>query len=156
MSSMQQQSSALEIIALDFYDGPTEGFVLELSDHGPCYFRIVACDKDWDQRLFAATKIDLAVIDELSIHLGIKEKALNSAVCVPRWVFKSIQQEKRADDIVVACQNKMEQSGFLILGGGIANENSKEVAYGRELRQKLSRSFSGGEVDSLKNWLQHF
>lgn len=156
MDIVRSRGTVPEIIALDFYDGPTEGYALDLRDHGPCYFRMIAWGDDQDERLFAATKADRASIDKLIELLGLDEEKLGNAVCVPRWRFQTSGQEKQADDIVTASQNNLRSSGFLILGNSITSEHAVEIEYEGDLAKLVCQSLAGVEIGKLENWLQYF
>ena len=117
----KQNSNKLEIIALGFYDGATEGFSLCIKDLGVSYFKLIAWDENQDQRLFVVVPIAKLIFDTIFNLLSLSNDPPNSSVWLPKWVFKSNQDETKANQIVNNCVSDINSKGVFILGDQINN-----------------------------------
>lgn len=156
MCAQRSLNTELEIIALDFYDGATEGFALSLGVYGPCYFKMLAWDDNQEQRLFALAKIDGALIEELITLLEPQESVPSSRIWIPKWKFRKAGEEKRADEIVGSSQDRLRSSGSLILGFAITDASAKEIEFDDEVARHVSQFLIATEPDKLSNWLSYF
>jgi hypothetical protein len=156
MGAQRSSNIELEIIALDFYDGATEGFALSLGVHGPCYFKMLAWDDTQERRLFALAKIDGALIEELVTLLEPQERVPSSRIWIPKWKFHQAGEEKRADDIVSSSQDRLRLSGSLVLGSAITDASAKEIEFDGEVARHVGQFLITTEPDRLSNWLSYF
>ena len=156
MCTMRSMNTVPEIIALDFYDGATEGYIRELHNRGPYYFRMIAWDDSQEQRLFAATSVDQTEFDELVVLLKPDERSSSAVVWVPEWQFQDPSQEKRANNIVGSSQEKLQVSGVLILGSQITDSRAREIEYREDLARLVRQSLSANDVGRVGDWVRHF
>ena len=98
----EQKSSQIEIIALDFYDGATEGFALSVGELGVAYFKLIAWDENQDQRLFVVVSIEKLIFNSIFRLLSFSNSAPSSSVWLPNWIFKNHQDETEENEIIDA------------------------------------------------------
>ncbi|MEM7348727.1 MAG: hypothetical protein AAF485_31235 [Chloroflexota bacterium] len=146
----------VEVIALDFFDGATEGFVRSLGDSGPCYFKLIAWDDTQDKRLFAAVAVTQDEYDELVSILASSEPIPTSDVWVPRWEFENNTAKNNADDFIDSIEDRLRSSGLLILGLGVTDSTAKIREYDKVLGQQVGEHIGDNKPDNLCNWSKYF
>lgn len=115
----------LKIIALDFYDGPTEGLILSMKGYGACYFKLIAWSEDQNDRLFVLSKIDDSKFNRLHELLARRQKQTTFPVWLPEWKFRNKTEEKEANGLVHACQLGIHSTRSLVRGNDISDSSSK-------------------------------
>ena len=128
LDEINNMSESTKVIAINFYDGATEGFALFVKNYGACYFKLIAWDSNQDKRLYLVTKIDEFVFIRLLELLACKQKPLSTPVWLPNWVFSNDNDEKQANDIIDSCESNLQISSTLILGTQINSKLVKIIA----------------------------
>lgn len=149
---MVQDSSQIEVIALDYYDGATEGFALTIKNQGISYFKMIAWDDCQDQRLFAAVSIARLTFFRVIDLLSASNIQPISKVWIPDWSFANSKDEADANDIVVSCRSELKSKGFLVLGNNI-NSESRSIF---TITDALAESVESAKIEpeNLKDWLR--
>ena len=147
---------AVDVIALDFYDGATEGFVKSISRYGLCYFKLIAWDDTQDERLYAAISVAQNEYDELVSILKSSEPMPASSVWVPKWEFESDRAKNRADKIIDTIQNRLRLSGLLVLGVAVADSAAKIREFDEVVGQHVGKYLEVNSPDNLVDWSKYF
>ena len=115
------------IIALDFYDGATEGFMVGHKASVVFYFKMIAWDGDQDTRLYVVSEIDSSAYDELVTILLRNGETPSQLMWIPPWSFQIENDERRANQIVDDCERTLLESHSLVLGYSIDDNNSMKI-----------------------------
>lgn len=146
-----KESTQIEIIALDFYDGATEGFSLSVANLGPAYFKLIAWDEHQDQRLFVVVSIAKLIFDtifDLLVKANDKPSSIN---WLPNWSFVNGQDEAEANKIVESCQKELISKGVLIKGSKVSSESMCIYKINDSLLASVERAMR--EPEDLDSWL---
>lgn len=146
----------VDVIALDFYDGATEGFAKSVGSYEFCYFKLIAWDDAQDERLFAAVAISEIEYDELVSILTSSEAMPASSIWIPKWQFENDSTKNRADEIVGTIQNRLRSSGFLLLGLKVTDSATKIREFDGTLGQQIGQYLEADAPDDLSNWSKYF
>ena len=103
------------MIALSYYDGPTEGFLNGLNDDSPYFFKLIAWDASQDKRLFLMNKIDGAVFKELVDLLKNTQAAPKGPTWIPTWTFSDLAVASHANNLVEICRSALHGTSFFAL-----------------------------------------
>ena len=145
-------SAAYEILAIDYYDGAIEGFAVHRADDIVSYFRLLAWDRDQDERLFVDVDVsakDLLRLEELLKASGQSPK---QHTWIPEWRFTRSLDAAEADQIVEQCRRRLKEAGRFMLGSqpGVAKTIAPVT---RALQQHVEKAIERGAVDDLAHWL---
>jgi hypothetical protein len=110
------------LIALDFYDGPTEGFVREIEPGSTHFFRTVAWDERQDRRLYLLGRNQGRVFDELLELLAESDQIASGVVFIPAWNFDSAEREACANKVVEEGRRSLHSQAFLALGTNLLDD----------------------------------
>jgi hypothetical protein len=88
-----------KVLALGYYDGPTEGLLLCRSGLHGFRFEMLDADTAMDVRIFSLAPIDPNAITRLSDALA-KYQELRWPVWVPRWKFPTEEDRSTLEDLV--------------------------------------------------------
>ena len=149
---METRSIRPEIIALDFYDGVTEGFASSLRCVGACYFKLLAWDANQDQRLFIAIPISPLVFDTILqlLNWGAIQSPL--IVWLPSRVFETDKNKAEVDKIIESCHFDLTSKGMLILGDRIDSESVSMFSINDSLASAVERALR--QPEDLMDWLK--
>ncbi len=109
-------TSTTKVLALAYYDGATEGFLNGMGDDQVYFFKVVAWDKNQDQRLFLLGQVDRAIYLELLDILAKNQEVPVDSTWMPVWMFGSPEMQARADNLVVIGKRSLETPTFLAVG----------------------------------------
>ncbi len=146
------KSSQVDIIALDFYDGATEGVALSIGDLGVSYFKLIAWDESQDQRLFVVISIAKLIFDTIFSLLSLSNDAPNSSVWSPKWIFSNDQDETQANDMINSCVNNLKSKGVLVLGDQVNSESITMFTINDAHVESIHGAMK--EPESLDGWLE--
>lgn len=149
---MGQVSSQIEIIALEYYDGATEGFALAVGNLGVSYFKMIAWDDNQDKRLFIAVPVGRAVFSKVLDLLTVINIQPISKVWMPDWSFANSKDEANANKIVESCRRELKSKGNLVLGDNINGESLRLFAIADALNESVQRAMN--EPENLGDWLR--
>lgn len=148
----EQKPLEVGIIALDFYDGATEGFA-SLEKHGPCYFKLIAWDKNEDQRLFVAISITRWIFETVIRLLSVCNDLPSTKVWLPKWIFNNAHDEAEADKIIKSSyQVDLKSKAILVLGDQIDSASAKIFTIEDSLVGFVERAMQQ-QPDNLGDWL---
>ena len=147
----EQKSSQIEIIALDFYDGATEGFALSVGELGVSYFKLIAWDENQDQRLFVVVSIEKLIFNSIFRLLSFSNSAPSSSVWLPNWSFKNHQDETEANEIIDASVTDIKSKGILVLGDQVDSESITTFMIKDDFVPFIFDAMQ--EPESLESWL---
>lgn len=144
--------STANILATDYYDGATEGFVVQPADGGVKYFRLIAWDRDQDQRLFVIADVDSKELTRLENLFKASGQSRKEQTWLPEWRFTGSRDAAEADEIVERCRSKLPETGLFVLGN--RPEASKPVSpVPRVLQQDVLEAINRNVADDLEQWL---
>ena len=109
-------TSTTKVLALAYYDGATEGFLNGMGDDQVYFFKVVAWDKNQDQRLFLLVLVDRAIYVELLDILTKSQEVPVDSTWMPVWSFGSPEMQARADNLVVIGKRSLVNPAFLAIG----------------------------------------
>lgn len=142
-----------EIIAFDYYDGPTEGLARTVTKVGPCYFKLIAWDDAQEQRLFV-----VVAIERSDFELGLAEMAAG-----PRPTDARVQVLSRnaggndEDDVlerlIKHCQEKVGDTGVLLLGPSVDAPAAVLIPIREPVRHRVVEALSAESPADLFDWL---
>lgn len=142
-------ASSPRLIAVGFYDGPTEGFVRGFETGFAHYFKVVAWDDEQDCRLYLLGRIEEFVFDQLLALLLEGGQAILGEVFAPAWKFGDANREAQACAIVEKGRRTLNSPTFVVLGKSLLGDF--EVIDPTELQLKravaLSRLKTPGTLD---------
>lgn len=140
-----------KIIAIGFYDGPTEGFVRGLESDSVHYFKVVAWDDGQDRRLYLLGRVEGSVFDQVLALLGEMDQP-RSAVLTPLWRFDNAEREASVNQLVEAGRRALDSATQFALGLSLLGECEVVVPTKPqvELAFTLARLSTPG---SLEKWL---
>jgi hypothetical protein len=140
-----------QVVALGYYDGPTEGVLLWEGNDTALYFGLVAWDRFQDQRLFVTVDIDRASRDRLLDILRFADIRPMRHIWIPEWVFENSADAMEADGIVKGFQSRAATIGRFALGNDpeSAKSLSADVA---PHRVGISNVLSRGTPDAIAEW----
>lgn len=147
----EQNSLQVKTIALDFYDGVTEGFTISIKDLGISYFKLIAWDETQDQRLFVVIPIERQTFDTIFKLLSLSNDPPHSPVWLPKWIFKNDQDETQANEVIDACLSDIKSKGILMLGNEIENLFYRNFAINDSLVESIHKAIK--EPERLQIWL---
>ncbi|WP_157597907.1 MULTISPECIES: hypothetical protein [unclassified Rhizobacter] len=113
------KASSPRLVALGFYDGPTEGFVRGVESGFAHYFKAVAWDDDQDRRLYLLGRVEERVVDQLLALLAEPGQAISSAVFTPAWAFGDAQREALANKLVEEGRRTLNSPALVVLGSSL-------------------------------------
>lgn len=145
-----QEVSEVRNIALDYYDGVTEGFALSLRDLGAVYFKLIAWDDVQDDRLFATVPIDKSVFEKISNLLSVDNQP-SPSVWVTNPVFKNDHDDMEVGNIVESCQNDLRTKGILIKADAIDSETASLFELSDSLVESVEEALQN--PGALSDWL---
>lgn len=148
----EQDSSQVEIIALDFYDGAKEGFSLSIGNLGPSYFKLIAWDENQDQRLFVVVSIAKLIFDTIFGLLSLGNDKPLSKVWLPNWAFRNDKDEDEANKIVDSCMSELKSKGVLVLGDQIDSESISMFTINDSLLRSVENAIQ--KPERLDGWLK--
>lgn len=109
-------TSTTKVLALAYYDGVTEGFLNGMGDDQVYFFKVVAWDKNQDQRLFLLGQVDRAVYLELLDILAKNQEVPIDSTWMPVWSFGNPEMQARANNLVLIGKRSLEFPAFLAIG----------------------------------------
>jgi hypothetical protein len=119
------KESGINVIALDYYDGATEGFILSFDSLGSCYFKLVAWHECHDQRLYLVTPIDEHIFIRMMELLSCCNEQVSTKTWLAKWIFKSSQDKEEAESLVMLCQEKLKRGAIMVMGEQIHSQFKK-------------------------------
>ena len=152
MNNEQDNSSQVEIIALDFYDGAKEGFALSIGNLGPSYFKLIAWDENQDQRLFVVISIAKLIFDKIFGLLSLSNDKPVSKVWLPNWAFRNNKDEDEANKIIDSCMNELKSKGVLVLGDQIDSESISMFTINDSLLRSVEDAIQ--KPEGIDGWLE--
>ncbi len=149
-----EQKSMPMIIAIEYYDGATEGFAWSLKGMGACYFKLIAWDEEQDERLYAVTGIDSSLLDNLYRLLSNDDNQSITKIWIPIWSFRSKRDEIEANGLIEFCKNQLKSSWVLMYGKQIESESIKKVLIKDYSEIDIKNILQNEQLDSLNKWLE--
>lgn len=137
-------ASSPRLVAVGFYDGPTEGFVHGFESGFAHYFKAVAWDDEQDRRLYVLGRVQEHVFDRLVALLTEAGQTTSSAVLAPMWKFSNTEHEALANKLVEEGRRTLDSPTFLALGTSLLDDF--EVITPTE--PQLKRAISLGQLPS--------
>jgi hypothetical protein len=140
------------ILATDYYDGATEGFVVQPADAGVKYFRLIAWDSEQDRRLFVIADVDSKELSRLEDLLKASGQSPKEQTWLPEWRFSGSCDAAEADDIVERCRSKLRETGQF----GLGNRPDASKSLGpvtRVLQQDVLEAINRNAAGDLDEWL---
>lgn len=147
----EQEPFQIRVIALDFYDGATEGFALSVGELEACYFKLIAWDEDQDHRLFVVVSIARLVFDTIFGLLSNCNDPPSTKIWLPEWNFRNRQDEAEANKLMESCKIDMKSRAILVLGNQVDSASSDMFALNDSLISFVERAMKNPE--SLDDWL---
>lgn len=148
---IERESSQVEVIALDYYDGATEGFALAIGSLGVSYFKMIAWDDDQDQRLFVVVSIARLIFDTIFSLLSLSNDSPASKVWVPSWSFGNSQDEAKANKLVESCLTDIKSKGVLSLGSQVDSTSVDIFTINDSIMSSVERAIQ--KPEHLNDWL---
>ena len=142
-----------EVIALDFYDGATEGIAFAVRGCGNCYFKMIAWDQGQDERLYVVNEVVSSMYVQLLALLTRSQELPHVPVWLPEWKFQDDKDEQEANYIVSSCRQNLRLSKLLILGKDIKDASARTIAIDGQIVSEVIRVLEIDEPDDLANWL---
>src|SRR5687767_80768 len=109
-------TSNIRLIALGFYDGPTEGFVLGIGGDLAHFIKVEAWDEDQNRRLYLLGGVEVSTFEQLLATLAATEKPTSEPMWLPSWKFHDIDLEARVNSIVEEGRRSLDTPAILALG----------------------------------------
>jgi len=144
------------MLAIDYFDGATEGFIDQFEGAGPYFFKVIAWDSDQNKRLYSMARVDCSTFSELVDLLSQTHPPVSTATWIPTWNFDDEKLRSRANAIVDAARRSLQPPVLLavgedlLAGAKVVQPNALGMAFARDLTQAskpgeleawLSRSF---------------
>jgi hypothetical protein len=104
------------LLALAFYDGPTEGFVRGFGGDTTHFFRVVAWDESQDLRLYLLGQITQNIYQELLAILTRAGQPQLGDIWTPKWEFDDVALQSRANRIVREARSALDAPSVFVLG----------------------------------------
>ena len=146
-------ANAPRVLALSYYDGATEGFLDGIADDNQVYyFKVVAWDREQDERLYLLGSVERAGYAELLALLEVTQRPQGGPTWLPEWNFSTSEGEAQARAIVDLSKLSMGKSGYLALG----SDPSSAVKILNVRPDCLARAMDLADRDSpgdLADWL---
>lgn len=140
-----------QLIAIGFYDGPTEGFAQGVEGIPVCFFKVVAWDENQDRRLYLLSRVDERTYEELVAILA-KSQGILPNIWTPDWSFDEAAIELRANRIVDEARRSLAASALVALGESPLGVLDVIVPTSRQLES--ARNLADAEwPGNLDDWL---
>lgn len=110
-----------KVIALSYYDGPTEGILNGLDDNVVYFFKVIAWDKSQDKRLFLLGRLDRLIFQDLMGILKKTQGLPTAPTWIPAWTFIDVAVRNRANQLVELCRSALDAPVLLVLGDDLSN-----------------------------------
>lgn len=144
--------STANILATDYYDGATEGFVAQAAGDSVKYFRLIAWDSEQNQRLFLMADVDRKELSRLEDLLRTSGQTRKQQTWLPEWRFGGSGDAAEADEIVERCRTRLQEAGQFALGS--QPDACKPLApVTHVLQQDVLEAINRNGVDDLEHWL---
>lgn len=111
-----------QVLALDYYDGATEGFLNKIGDERIYFFKVAAWDQNQNKRLYLLGQVAPEMYLELLDILTKTHQTQTSQTWVPTWMFGNSELESRANRIVEICKLSLKSPTFLALAENLEGE----------------------------------
>ena len=139
------------VIALDYYDGATEGFMAHSDGaDGARMFKMIAWDQDEDRRLFAVCDIPLQ--DFMALHelLVLANTRSDGSVWMPSWEFSNNADHRKANVILRRCKEMLTTRPDLAIGKHINDAEIQSVP--EQIREDVVRALSRRTPEDIEDW----
>lgn len=143
--------SSPKLIVLEFYDGPTEGFVRRVEYGLVYYFRTVAWDAQQDRRLYLLGIVDESVFVKLLGLLNERNPMMGKVVLTPIWEFDNSEQEIQANKLIEESQRTLNSPDLVVLGTSLLEDFEVLNPNEAQLRLAISLAQSGVRIN-LEEW----
>lgn len=147
-----EKSKVPEVVALGYYDGPTEGIARSIGEFGPCYFKTIAWDEWEDVRLYAICPIGHLISEELLANFFNLWCDPQKPVCVLTPEESVDEQVQSIFDQVAVFKSHAWQNGFFVLGESPWDSSMKVFQLEQSARDKVEKALSSGAIEDLSNW----
>lgn len=139
------------VIALDYYDGATEGFMAH--PDGARMFKMIAWDQDEDRRLFAVC--DIPFKDFMALHdlLVLANTRSDGSVWMPSWEFSNNADHQKANVILGRCKEMLATRSDLVIGKHIDDAETQSISVPEQIREDVVRALSRRTPDDIEAWL---
>jgi hypothetical protein len=144
-------SNPIRILAIDYYDGPTEGFIANAADGPVVYFRLLAWDSGQERRLFVVANVSVEELVRLEELLRAAGQRPEQLTWLPNWQFSGADAATEANAIVERCRQRLEH-GWLALG---AHPDDAETLapVSPDLTADVAAAIASDAVVDLAPWL---
>jgi hypothetical protein len=140
------------LIAINFYDGPTEGFVSSVDDGFAYFFKVAAWDEGQDRRLYVLGDVPRSTYQELVEILMSQQQGAFSPVWVPSWKFVDPEVESRVNNIVEMGRSSLRAPAMLVLSESLLEAWERVMPNEAQLA-RLEELLQGDWPGSLNDWL---
>ena len=140
------------ILALDFYDGATEGLARSVLREGPCYFKLIAWDRGQDDRLFGVVAVDGRVFQEfVEVTTGDKPDS-SAAVRILKHVSFRTASGCDLEECVGRWRKQIVETGFLVCGQSVDDPDATRYPVSVSMKPRLTKSISNAGPEDLSEW----
>ena len=139
------------VIALDYYDGATEGFMAH--PDGARMFKMIAWDQDEDRRLFAVCNIPFKDFRALHELLVLANTRSGGSVWMSSWEFSNNADRRKANVILRRCKEMLATRSDLVMGKHIDDAETQIISVPEQIRKDVVRALSRRTPEDIKAWL---
>ena len=143
------------VIALDYYDGATEGFMAH-SDGADVarMFKMIAWDQDEDRRLFAVCDISLQDFMALYDLLVLANTTSGGSVWIlSREFIDKADHPAEVNEILKRCKKRLITYPGLVMGKHIDDAETQIISVPEQIRKDVVRALSRRTPEDIKAWL---
>jgi hypothetical protein len=144
-------SAKYEVLATGYYDGPTEGFLIDPDSQRAEFFKMIAWDADQDERLFAVVEINRAPLARLEVLLDRAGEKPRKQVWAPPWRFRDDNDLGEAGRIIAQCEEQLKLACELSIGSRLSTA-SERIHVEDNLRSELANAIDSDEPEDISAW----
>lgn len=144
--------SSPRLVALSFYDGPTEGFIRGIGGDLVHFFKVVAWDEGQNRRLYLLGQVEVRIFEQLLATLAAPEQPTPGGMWTPIWKFQDIELEARANSAVEEGRSSLAAPAILALGESLLDDF--EIVIPTEAQLVSAQALAhAGWPGNLSDWL---
>lgn len=145
---------APKVIAIDYHDGPAEGLADTIGDLRWCYFKLIAWDKNQDNRLYVVNEVNRDIYARVVELLTRNQKPPSTSVWLPQWKNMDKEDKQEMNQLLNTCSRSLNQPQYLVFSEDVMGQvnEARDIKNDNDLRKRVAEVLKAGKPDNLINW----
>ncbi|HSD69216.1 MAG TPA: hypothetical protein VLB07_06680 [Woeseiaceae bacterium] len=144
-------SAKYQVLATGYYDGPTEGFLVDPGSEKAQFFKVIAWDADQEERLFVVVEVDRAQLARLEALIDRAGEKPRKLIWAPPWRFRDDNDLGEARQIIAQCEEQLKSACELSIGIELST-SSRRIHVKENLRNELANAIDRDEPEDIGAW----